>query len=478
MNTTQTIAKNTSILFLSQIISYLFGFFTIMYSARYLGPENYGILSLALALTGIFGILVDLGLSNLIVREISRDKSLSNKYLTNTSIMKFFLGLMTIVLIIITLKIVGYPPEVSNVIYIITASVIISSFSAIFNSIFQAHEKMEYLAIATILNSLLMFVGVIFAISKGYTIFIFAYLYFVISLIILFYNLIIYNWKFPSLKMEINFGFWKPTFKEALPFGLSGFFVTIYYWIDSVMLSLMVNNEVVGWYNAAYRIIMVFLFIPIVINTAIFPAMSKFYISSKQSLRIAYEKYFNYMIIIGIPLGIGTTLLANRVILLIYGTEYINSIPALQILVWSSVMIFISGSFGRLFEASNKQSIITKITAICAVGNILLNLILIPQFSYIGASIVTVITELAALILGIKAVSGIGYGLRRKEILLILKVILASVVMGLFIKYLKDLNLFILTVLSVIVYFVALYLLKGFDEEDIKIIKDIINLKR
>ena len=76
MNTVQRIAKNTGVLLASQIVSYVLGFFFIMYTARYLGAEGFGTLSFALAFTGIFGVFADLGLSTLTVREVARDKSL------------------------------------------------------------------------------------------------------------------------------------------------------------------------------------------------------------------------------------------------------------------------------------------------------------------------------------------------------------------------------------------------------------------
>ena len=81
MNTVQTIAKNTGVLLVSQIASYIIGFFYIMYTARYLGTAGFGILSFALAFTGIFGVFSDLGLSTLTVREVARDKSLASKNL-------------------------------------------------------------------------------------------------------------------------------------------------------------------------------------------------------------------------------------------------------------------------------------------------------------------------------------------------------------------------------------------------------------
>ena len=81
MNTIQRIAKNTGVLLVSQIASYILGFFFVMYTARYLGAAGFGILSFALAFTGIFGVFADLGLRQLTVREVARDKTLASKYL-------------------------------------------------------------------------------------------------------------------------------------------------------------------------------------------------------------------------------------------------------------------------------------------------------------------------------------------------------------------------------------------------------------
>jgi len=98
MNTVQRIAKNTGVLLVSQIASYIIGFFFVMYSARYLGAEGFGInpfkkhlrkmlrISFALAFTGIFGVFSDLGLSTLTAREAARDKSLARKYFGNIAL--------------------------------------------------------------------------------------------------------------------------------------------------------------------------------------------------------------------------------------------------------------------------------------------------------------------------------------------------------------------------------------------------------
>ncbi len=475
MSTARTIAKNTAVLFAATIISYILAFFVNIYIARYLGAEGFGILSLAIALTGIFTIFTDLGLNTLTIREVTRDKVLTNKYLFNTSIIKIFLAFLTFGLIFTTVNIIGYPEEVSYVIYIITLSVIFTAFTNIFNSMFQAYEQMEYMSIGNILNSVILFTGVIIGTTYKLDISFFATIYLVASVFVLIYSFITYIWKFPKPKINLDLSFWKSTLKEALPFGATSIFGSIYYWIDSVMLSQMVGNEVVGWYNAAYRLMMVFLAIYTVYLAAIFPAMSKFYKTSDEYLRFSYERSYKYLLIVSLPIAVGITLLADKIILLIYGNGYIPAIFALQILIWTIPLLFINGLSGYLLNAINRQTVLTKIIFIGAVLNIILNLILIPNFSFIGSSFATVITELSLSPLLFHVLFKANYADRRSLSKDLPNIIASNAVMAILIVILRDINLFLLILIAAIVYFAATYLFKALDEIDISLIKHLLN---
>ena len=334
---------------------------------------------------------------------------------------------------------------------------------------------MEYQSIGMVLNSILMFIGVLIGIYYGFTVLGFAFIFFISSIISFAYILIVYIWKF-STKIRIDIDFWKSTIKEALPFGLTGISGMIYTYIDSVMLSLIQGNEVVGWYNAAYRLILVLLFIPNVINLAVFPKMSQYYDSSKNSLNLIYERYFKYMIILGIPIGAGITILANKIILLIFGTGYLQSVIALQILIWTIVFTFAGAAFVQLLQSINKQLIITKISGFCVIVNIILNLVLISKFSYIGASYATVITEIILVGYIIFASYKQGYGIEYGIVISdLFKVILATLIMSTFIWYFENLNLLLLIITGTLLYFVSLYIVKGIDEIDINLLKQIIS---
>jgi len=471
---------------IAQIASYLLAFFCMMYTARYLGAAGFGILSFALAFTGIFAVFGDLGLSTLTVREVARDKSLAPKYVANVSLMKIILVAVTFGLIALTINLMGYPAETIQAVYLLALSVIFAAFTQMFYSIFQAYEKMEFQAIGQMLNAALMLGGVILIIKLGFGIIGFAYLYVITSAVALVYSFAVMKLKFSNpapasatKAMEFDWSFWKPAIKQALPFGLSTIFVTVFYWISSVMLSSMKGDAVVGWYNAAYRMVLVLLFIPTAWSSAIFPVMSRFYVTSRDSLRFSFERSFKYLTILAIPIGVGTTLLAQRFILLIFGAEYTNSIIALQILVWSSVFIFMSNSFGNLFNSLNRQIIVTKLVGICCAANVVLNLILIPRYGLSGASVATLFTEFLALVLSLIWSRKIGYSIfNRNSASIVAKVLISSAAMGVFIVYFHNLKLQELVPLAALLYFVILYIAKGLDKEDMNLIRGVVRGKK
>lgn len=474
MSTVHRLVKNTSVIFISQILSYVLGFFITMYTARYLGAEGYGILSLALSITGIFGILADLGLNTLMVREVARNKELADTYISNTFLMKMVLSILTFGLMFSVVNIIGYSSTVSTVIYLITFSVIVNAFTGVLNAVFQANEKMEYVSVSTILSSAAMLVGTAVGIYYHYDVIYFAMLYIISYGLVFIYISIMYLWKFSLPKIHMDMSFWKPTIKEAWPFGITSLSGTLYTYIDSIMLSIIQGNTVVGWYSAAYRLMLITLFIPNTVNTAIFPVMSRFYTSSRDSLNLMYERYFKYMLIIGIPMGFGTTILADKIIMLIFGSGYSQSVLALQILIWTMVFTFAGASFVQLLQSVNRQIVITKISIICVLINILLNLVLIPRYSYIGASFATLLTEVVLVAYIISTSYKLGYGIPKKTVLKdFFKVLGATLIMSIFLIFFKDLNLFILIISGIIIYFISLYLLKGVDDMDMALIKEL-----
>jgi O-antigen/teichoic acid export membrane protein len=475
MSTARRIAKNTTVLFIAQMITYVLGFFITIYTVRYLSVDGFGILSTALALTGILMVFMDLGLGTLTVREVARDKSLTKKYVANTTIMKLILSFSTFLLTVLTVYIIGYPEVTKTVVYILTISYIFNAISSIFYSIFQSYEKMEYQSVATILNSVVMLIGTLLAIYFGLDVIAFAMVYLIANGVNLIYNFIVYAWKFYLPKIEVDLDFWKPTIKEALPLSVTSIFSMMVFRVDTVILSIMKGAEAVGFYNAAYRLMEALIFFPAVYTTSIFPVFSALYVSSQKPLKAAYEKSFKYLTILSLPIAVGTTLLADQIILLIFKSTYIPSILTLQIVIWVLPFTFVNYILGSLLTSMNRQYTVLKITITCLVLNVGMNVILIPLYSYLGAAIVTVITDAFSVALSFYVVSRLVSRVPVHKI--IIKPVIACLIMALFILFFKT-NLFVVIILSTVIYFAVLIALKTFTPEDYDLFRQILNIKK
>lgn len=472
MTTMKTVVKNTFVLMAAQTINRVMSFILIMYIARFLGDIGLGKYSFALAFSGLFVILSDLGLSILSTREVARNKHIAGKYLGTGAIIKFILSILAYVLIFITINLMDYPHDTTIVVYIIGLSVILNSLAQFLQSIFRAFEKMEYEAISIIIQKIVVTGGGISILILGYGLIELVLVVLFGSIINLLFSLFVMVTKFAKPEFQTDWGFWKSTIKKALPFGLAIICTTIYFQIDTVMLSVMKGDAVVGWYNAAYKLIFALMFIPTALVNSIFPVFSRFHVSSKDSLRRAYDKSFKYLFIIGFPLAMGTTILAGRIILLIYGKGFVHSVITLQILIWAALLMFLTYLLGNTLGAIDKQPLVLKVAMVNAGVNILLNLLLIPRFSYIGASIATVATEAIGFALLFYFTSKYIYKFSLYNY--VFRPILASLAMSTLLFYPKGPSLLLLIPAAIFLYFGVLCLLKAFSKEDVDLIKQVL----
>jgi len=476
MNTAKTIEKNIGLLLSSQVLTYIINFFYTMVTARYLGAKGFGILSFALVFTGIFNIFADLGIRKVVVRDMARSSSSVGDYFKKIVVVKVILVATIFFMIVFFINILEYPTITKNIVYILGFSVVLGSISDLFFAVFQSQQKIAYESFGQVLRISILMLGALLAISMKRSVNFFAYFYLISNTTILLYCCSIYILKYGIPNIQMDKYFLGIKVREAIPFGLIGIFEVIYHWISTVMLSIMKGDTVVGWYNAAYRLFLVTLIIPSVFNITIFPVMSYYYISSQNSLKLICVKYFKYLTIIGMLIGMGITLFSDKIILLVFGKEYKPSIIALQILIWTSVLIYINSAFIRLFESINRQVVITRICGYAALINIIFNLALIPKYSYIGSSFAIIISELLITILVILSASRTQYRIEYSVIIShLFKVFFSAIVFGLFAFYISKLIYFpIAIILAIVIYFALLYMVKAFDKRDLSIIKSIL----
>ncbi|MBW2970922.1 polysaccharide biosynthesis C-terminal domain-containing protein [Candidatus Woesearchaeota archaeon] len=208
--------------------------------------------------------------------------------------------------------------------------------------------------------------------------------------------------------------------------------------------------------------------------TSMYPLMSQYFQESRGLFIEIFKKSCKYMLFLAIPIAVGGFLLREGIISVIYGTEYVQSVNALGILIWGSGFILLNTVLATVLTAINKQRVSLLITTICLSFNILLNLMLIPKLGFIGASITAVATEtLIFLLLTI-------YLFFQTKVLPsegAVKILIASAAMGM-VLYVTNFSLWISLVVGVFVYLSIVLVLKTLDKSDIDLIRRVFASQR
>jgi len=472
MSVIRRIAKNTTALFAAQIIISVSSIILSIFIARLLGDVIFGKYSFALAFVMFYTIFLDLGYNTLLIRDVARDKSLARKYLENILGFRILLSFIIFIFIVVTINLMGYPSDTKNVVYLFGIYLLISSFSDVFKITFRAFEKMEYEAFIALFSNFIRVSAGLAVLFLGRGIFELAVVFIVSAIADLLLSLLICEKKFVKSTIAFDVQFFKTTIKIALPLGMLSIFALVYNRIDTIMLEVMRGDAVVGWYNAASNLTYGFKPIPHLFMSALLPIMSYYFVSSKNSLKIAYEKAFKYLFILGLPIAVGTTLLSDKIILLFYGPEFINSIIALQILAWDILLIFLYACSAFLLVAIDKQKQMAIIAGVTAVINIVLNLILIPWYSYIGSAVATIVAEGFLLIAYLYLTARYLHKIPFQRF--ILQPLFACLVMGAVLYFFHGYNLLVLILGGGLLYLGLVYVMRGFSSEDIALIKKLV----
>lgn len=472
MNSVKTIGKNIGSLALAQMVSMVSGLGLLIIIARFLGDVEYGKMSFALSFTGILIVFADCGLNVMSIREISRNKDKAGKYLTNTLIIKIILAVFTFCIVFLAINITNYPKDTTYIVILFGISSIISTFSQYLRSIFKAFEKMEYEAILNTIISCTR-VGIsILVLYLGFGVIEIAYVYVITETLNFILSFCVTVKKFTKPLFDIDIKFCKFLIKEAAPFSMTIFVGVLYLKIDVVMLSMMKGDAVVGWYNAACTIIYSLLIIPNLYIQSIFPLMSKYFKTSEHNLKFTIEKSSKYLFIISLGITLLLVITSDDIVSVIYGDSFTNSALALKILSMYLPLRFVNNVTGYTLASINKEPYHAFGGLVGACMNIVLNLILIPKYSLVGAAIATVITDIVLFLVYYYFVSKF---FMRISVSKTFSRPIVSFSAALIVIYFLKINTIIVVIIGIIIYLLMLYITKTFDKDDIGILKNIVS---
>lgn len=370
------------------------GFVMAVLLARYLGPEQFGVLSYAIAMTAIFASAGHMGLAGLVVREVVRKPEIIPETLGTTFVLKLsgmVVGFALVLLYALLFEEIGGTEFwmlliVASAIFFQTFDVVEYWFQSQVQARYPAIAKSSAVLLAAAIKLLLIFSG------AGLMAFAFAHtVQFMIAALLLA--------RLYKGTTRLSLTDWTASFakaKELLSQGwiiyLGSIFAVIYMKIDQVMLKWMIGAEAVGVYAVAAQLSEAWYFLPTAIVASFFPRLIKLHASAPERFKLRMQQLFDMLCIFAIAVALLVTLVAEPLISLLFGAEYLQSASILVIHVWGGVFIFMRALFSRwiLIEGALMFSLITQ--GLGALANIGLNLLLIPPYGGEGAALATVLS--------------------------------------------------------------------------------------
>lgn len=388
------IAENVGWLFFDKILRMGVGLIVGVWIARYLGPEQFGLLNFASALTSLFAAFVVLGLPGIVVRDIVHSPGEAPLILGSAAFLHLIGGLASILLI--TGAITYLRPEdlvARKVVFILSSAMLLKS-SEIAVYWFESQVQSKY--IVWVQNSVfLVFVSIkVVFILQNAPLLQFVWIMLIEAICVAILMLFIMNIYGPALtSLRISLSRMTSLLKDSWPLILSAIAISLYMKIDQLMLGQMLGDEAVGIYSAAVKISEVWYFIPMAIMSSVFPAI----LEAKKYSEVQYyahlQKLYDFMAIISVTIALPMTFLATPIVTLLYGVAYIESGIVLSIHIWASVFVFLGVASSTWFISENRQILFLQRTVLGAVVNIGLNFWAIPHYGVTGAAIATVFSQ-------------------------------------------------------------------------------------
>lgn len=388
--------KNTFWLFLEKVLRLISALVIGVLVARYLGPEDFGLLNYAMSLVSFFIILSALGLDNILVKELLLHADYQAKILGTAFVLKLFASLLLLIFLTIAIVMSDNTFQLNLIIIILAVSTIFRSFNVI-EFYFQAKVQSKFVVFSNIISLILIALFKLYLIYVNADLILFAMAFSVDALIVTIGFL--YFYKNNGLKLKewtFSMRVAKSLLLQSWPLILSGIVITIYMKIDQIMIKEMIGATANGNYAAAVKISEAWYFIPMVICNSLFPAI----VNSKNREDGSYEKrlqsLFDLMIMIALFVAVPITFVGEELILFLYGESYSDAIDVLTIHVWSGIFVALGFASGKWFINENLQRLTFYRSLIGAIFNVLLNLLLIPKYGIKAAALTTLFSQFLA----------------------------------------------------------------------------------
>lgn len=393
------VIKNSLFIFCGRIANSIFLFLLTLTISRLLGPALFGTYSFltTVVLTGSY--FANYGLDTLMVREVAKDQNVGKACLTNILGLKLLTSFLTIALIALLFQLISLDPKTNRLLLILLISLLFNSLSQTLWYYGDGFEKFIYHSLLwPMSNFIKSAIGIVLVIFFQ-DIFLLIWGLVVAEIISFGLSYALIRNRFGTCYPSFDLSKWYKLIMKATPLAIGVILSALYFRLDIIMLKLMKGDEVVGLYSAAYKLIEAFTIFPSVIVMVLFPSLVKDYNINIHKLKEKMNKSLIYFISMGVICAVFLSMFSKKIIVALYGNNFVSSSITLQVLSWALLFIFINYLLSYVLISVGKEKKNTINLLIITSINIGLNLLLIPEYGHIGAGWATLISEFVLMVL-------------------------------------------------------------------------------
>ena len=395
LNLRKTTGNALSIL-TSDVMSRMTSFVLYALVARHLGAQEFGQLSLAFTLFYMFQVFAVGGLKTLIVRQVAKDRAKTQLYFVNGCMIVAFTSLASIVALWSFIHLMHYPPATTRIILLLSFGLLPYSVSAVSEGIFQAWERMRYIACVNVPVNIAKVAGAFLLLTTNRG------LHPVVLILLSSFAVIaaVEVWillrKFSSEPASIDFHFSLATMRSAATFlGIDGT-LAVMSSLNILLLSKLATETEVGLYGAATQLMVPLLLVYQSIAQSIFPLMCRKMEPGFQNLKRIAEQAMELLLVLALPAAAGLFFIGDRALSLLYkNPAFSQAFPALRIVTWVLILQVFTSVLGQVLVASHREKITLRIVLVDTVVNLLVGWLLIAMFGLRGAAVALLLTRVA-----------------------------------------------------------------------------------
>ena len=387
--------QNILKLSIGDLFGKIFNFIALIYLARVLGVTSYGTFEFALTILTYFTLLADGGLEFWSTREVAHTGDV-RQLVQRIVPLRLILASTAFLILLIILPAFPTYPNLRPLLILFGLTLIATAFNL--KWVFIGKEMMSRVAFGIMISQLVILLSSISLVHTPEQVLWVPVIWLVSDITIILYFWWHFATSFAGLHLRFTIRGTARVLKPAFTIGAAQAMGLMSYNFDTLLIGFLLGATSVGWYKAAYKPITAALAIPLTYFVGLFPALARTYGENRQEFEAIIQRSLRVTAIFALPLGVGGTFFAAPIISILFGPEYANSIPAMQLLSWSATLIILRDTFRQGLIASGNQGLDLTSAGAAVFFNVILNIILIPRFGILGAATATIISEVVWLI--------------------------------------------------------------------------------